>query len=207
MDMAGSAGTVEGMAAGGLVVGLVLHVDGEAVGELGAVVGKHGVHRLREAAQEALKEGGRGGGIAARMDLEEDEPSGSVDGDEGVALLAIEAGQMLDVDMDEADRLGIEATDRAGLADALQATQTMPAQAAIDHPTIDRAQASAEHFGDVVEGKRQAGPQLADQPLVDLRKDGGQPMRAVRTIGDAVSPTPAPDRRLADPKLAGKLGD
>ena len=37
---------VEGMVAGRLILRLVLHVDGEAVGELAAVVGEDGVHRI-----------------------------------------------------------------------------------------------------------------------------------------------------------------
>jgi hypothetical protein len=50
------------MRARGLVVGFVFLVDGEAVGEFGAVVGEDAMDREREAVEKALEEGGRGFG-------------------------------------------------------------------------------------------------------------------------------------------------
>jgi hypothetical protein len=95
LDVVFAADLIEGMASGGLVVGLVLHVDGEAVGELAAVVGEDGVHGLWEVGDEALEEAGGGGGVAAAMDLEIDVAGGAVDGDEGVAFLPIEGRQTM----------------------------------------------------------------------------------------------------------------
>ena len=74
---------VEGMPARGFVVGLGFFVDGEAVGELGAVVGEGGVDLEREAVAEAFEEGGRGFGSAIGQDFEIDKASGAVDGDPG----------------------------------------------------------------------------------------------------------------------------
>jgi hypothetical protein len=55
---------VEGMITGGFVLGLAGHVDSEAVGELGSVVGEDSVHVSGEMRQEAFEKGGGGGGIA-----------------------------------------------------------------------------------------------------------------------------------------------
>jgi len=51
---------------------LVLHVNGEAVGELGAVVGQDRMNRVREVSQEALEEGRCGFAIPSGMDLDID---------------------------------------------------------------------------------------------------------------------------------------
>src|SRR4051794_41540449 len=51
---------------------LVLHIDGKAVGELGAVVGQDGVNAMREVDQEALEKARRSLGVAPWMDLDID---------------------------------------------------------------------------------------------------------------------------------------
>jgi hypothetical protein len=48
------ADAIEGMVAGGFALGLSFHIDGEAVGEFGTIVGEDGVHRGRKMRQEAL---------------------------------------------------------------------------------------------------------------------------------------------------------
>src|SRR5438445_1982359 len=63
---------VEGVGAGGFVVGLGFLIDGKAVGEFGAVVGQDGVHRQREAVEKALEKTGGGGGTAIGEDFERD---------------------------------------------------------------------------------------------------------------------------------------
>jgi len=67
---------VEGVLARGFVVGLGFLVDGEAIGELGAVVGQDGVDREREAVEEALEKTGGSGGAAIGEDFEIDKASG-----------------------------------------------------------------------------------------------------------------------------------
>jgi hypothetical protein len=74
-------GAVEGMRARGLVVGFVFLVDGEAIGEFGAVVGEDAMDREREAVEKALEEGGRGFGPAIGEDFEIDKAGGAIDGD------------------------------------------------------------------------------------------------------------------------------
>jgi hypothetical protein len=56
-DAALSTEAIKGMVAGGPAGRLVLHVDSEAVGELGAVVGQDSMNLVREVGQEALEEG------------------------------------------------------------------------------------------------------------------------------------------------------
>src|SRR5438876_4380232 len=70
---------IEGMTSGGPVVKFVLHVDGEAVGELAAVVGEDGVHRMREVGEEAFEEAGGGTAITVGMDLQVDVAGGAID--------------------------------------------------------------------------------------------------------------------------------
>mgnify|MGYP006908065228 FL=1 len=85
---------IERMLARWLVDRLVLLVDGEAVRELGAIVGKNGVHRMREVGEETFKEFFRSPGIPVLMDLHVDVASGPIDRDEGVAFTSLEGRQM-----------------------------------------------------------------------------------------------------------------
>src|SRR5215469_18401882 len=66
-DGARGAEPVKGMGAGGFAVRFAFLVDGEAVGELGAVVGQDGVDRQREAVEEAFE---KAGGAAVGEDFE-----------------------------------------------------------------------------------------------------------------------------------------
>jgi hypothetical protein len=76
-DGARGADPVEGVVARGSVLGFRLLGDGEAVGELGAVVGQDGVDLKRETGGES----GGGGGPAIGEDFEMDQAGGAVDGD------------------------------------------------------------------------------------------------------------------------------
>jgi hypothetical protein len=75
------ADAIEGMVAGGFTLGLSFHIDGEAVGEFGTIVGEDGVHRGREMRQEALQERSRSLAVAAGMDLDIDVTRRPVDGE------------------------------------------------------------------------------------------------------------------------------
>ena len=70
---------VEGVVARGSALGFCLLVDGEAVGELGAVVGQNGVDRERKAIEKAIEESSGGGGPAIGEDFEIDKAGGAVD--------------------------------------------------------------------------------------------------------------------------------
>ena len=80
-DGAFGAEPVEGMGARGFVVGLGFFVDGEAIGELGAVIGEDGVDRQREAVDKARQKAGGGGGAAIGEDFEIDKAGGAIDRD------------------------------------------------------------------------------------------------------------------------------
>jgi hypothetical protein len=94
VDAGFGADTVEGVAAGRFAIGLVFHVHGEAVGELGAVVGENGMRLCREMTEEALEESRGGLAVAAGMDLQIDIAGGAVDGDEGIGFAPLQRGQM-----------------------------------------------------------------------------------------------------------------
>jgi hypothetical protein len=84
-DGARGAEPVKGMGARGFVVGLGFFVDGEAVGELGAVVGQDGVDGEGKAVEKALEKSGGGGGAAIGEDFE-------IDRDIGIAAAARPSG-------------------------------------------------------------------------------------------------------------------
>jgi hypothetical protein len=73
------AGLVERVLAGGSVLGFGFLVDGEAVGERGAVVGQDGMDLERETVEEAGEESGGGGAAAIGQDFEIDKAGGAVD--------------------------------------------------------------------------------------------------------------------------------
>ena len=55
VDAVGFADQIEGVVTGGFAVGLALHVDGEAVGELAAVIGENDMNAVGEGCQESLQ--------------------------------------------------------------------------------------------------------------------------------------------------------
>ena len=77
--MARDAGAVERVLAGGSVVGFRFLVDGEAVGELGAVIGQDGVDLERKGVEEAREETGRSSGAAIGQDFHIDKAGGTID--------------------------------------------------------------------------------------------------------------------------------
>ena len=98
------ADAVKGVIAGRFVVRLGLFVDGEAIGELGTVVGQHGVDFELEALEEAGEKAGGGVGPAIGEDFQVEKAGGAVDRDVGVTAAAVERRQVLDVDVNEAGR-------------------------------------------------------------------------------------------------------
>jgi hypothetical protein len=131
---------IKRMVARGPAGRLVLHVDGEAVGEFGAVVSQDRMNLVREVGQEALEEGRGRLTIPSGMDLDIDIAGGAIDRDKDVAFVALQGRQMLEVDVDEANTGGLEDANfwliRFGAcadAVALQATMNGTAgQACID---------------------------------------------------------------------------
>ena len=88
----------------GLSLGFVFFVDGEAVGEFGAVVGQDGVDLKRKALEKAGEKAGGGGGAAIGEDFQIDKAGGPIDRDIGVAAAAAQRRQVFDIDMDKAGR-------------------------------------------------------------------------------------------------------
>jgi hypothetical protein len=206
IDAALLAELVKGMVAGRFPGRLVLLVDGEAVGELGAVVGQDGMNLVREVGQEAFEEAGRSGSVPPGMDLDIDVAGGAVDGDKGITGAALQGRQVLQVHMNEADAGRLEG---AGLrlvrfgkpadAVALQAAVNGAAgQLGIDAPL--------HHLDDIVQRQLQRRPQLADRPLFDGRQAGDEVVRPVRAVLDRRPVAPAIDRGFADPEFSRQFG-
>ena len=155
VDVVAGAEEIERVVAGRLSRRLVLHVDGEAVGELCAVVGQDGVHRVREVGQEPLEEAGRGLGIALWVDFDIDVAGGAVDGDEGIALPPLQGRQMLQVDVDEADR-GVFKDADAGLVRLLAMADAVALEATMDGTARELVvDATPHHLDDIVERQLQ----------------------------------------------------
>jgi hypothetical protein len=77
------------------------------IGELDAVVGEHGVDAIRDCFDEGLEERGSGSHIGTLHQFHDGELRGAVDGDEQVEL-AFSGPHLGQVDMEEADRTGVE---------------------------------------------------------------------------------------------------
>ena len=129
IDLLFGADEIERVMAGRPALWLVLHVDGKTVGELGAVVGQDGVNAIGEVGQEAPEKARRSLSIAPSMDFDIDVAGGAVDRDEDIAFVPLQGSQMLQIDMNEADRRLFKDADTGlgrfvGLADrmALEAT-------------------------------------------------------------------------------------
>nr|WP_244558686.1 hypothetical protein [Bradyrhizobium brasilense] len=207
LDGALSAELIKGVVAGRLPGRLVLLVDGEAVGELGTVVGEDSVNLVRKISQEALKETGRGRSVPPGMDLDKDVAGGSVDGDKGIAGAALQCRQILHVDMDEADT-GILEDAGFGLVRLGKPADAIALQAAVDRTTGQLGvDASPHHLDDVVQRQLERCPQLTHCPFLKGGQAGREVLRPMRAILDRAATAPAIDCGLADPQLGRQLGD
>ncbi len=95
-----SAKAIKGVIAGRFVVGLALFVDGETVGEFGAVIGQDGMNLEWKAVEKALQEGRGGDGAAIGQDLEINKAGGAVACNISVTAAAVERRQVFDVDVE-----------------------------------------------------------------------------------------------------------
>ncbi len=201
LDAAFGAEAVKWVTAGWLVLWLVLHIDGEAIGKLGTIVREDGVYRIREVRQEA----GRGLGIPPGMDLKVDVTGGAIDGDVGIAFTPLQRRQMLEINMDEPDSGLLEDADSRlvrfrTLAEAV-ALETAMGSAARE-PVVD---AAPHHLDDIIERQLQLGSQLADQRLLRRREAGLQPVGDMRMVVRGGAATPTTDRGFADTEFSCQL--
>ncbi|MGY4224698.1 hypothetical protein ACVMIH_002059 [Bradyrhizobium sp. USDA 4503] len=158
LDCALLAEPIKGVVAGRLPDRFVLLVDGEAVGELGSVVGQDGVNTVRKVGQEAFEEAGRGRSVSPGMDLDEDVSGGAIDRDKGITGAALQRGQILHVDMDEADT-GILEDAGFGLVRLGKPADAIALQAAVNRTTGQLGvDASPHHLNDVVQRQLERCP-------------------------------------------------
>ena len=98
---------------------------------MGSVVGEDGVDRVGDGGDQAAQEVSRGATRHLLMQFDEGELRGSVDGDEEIEL-ALGGSNLRDVDMEIADRIGLELPLGRGLAfDLRQPRDPMALQAAV----------------------------------------------------------------------------
>lgn len=172
----------------------------EAISELRAVVSEDSVHLVRKSSEEPLKTERNRPGIAARDDLDVYEARGAVDGDEHKGRTAFEARQVLQVDMDEADRRRLEHAGRLAVFLRLGPLRDPVAPEA----TVDAAArqlgigAAAHDLDDVVERQSKRGPQFDRQRLLGGRHRYGKALGRVRAVGDAIAIFPAADGGFVD---------
>ena len=103
----------------------------EAVGELGSIVGEHGVNRVSEGGEKPFEAGGNGVRRPVVDDLDMDEAGGPFDGNEDVGRPSVDAGQVLEIDMDETERRIVEGSDFGRASRLWTLRDAMPFQAAM----------------------------------------------------------------------------
>ncbi len=134
LDAGAGAGQLEGMGAEQLS-GLERRPDlgdGRAararVGEVRPVIREHGVDPVGHHRDQAAEEVGRDAPGRPLVQLREGELAGAVDGDEQVEL-ALLGAQLGDVDVEEADRVGLERLSRLRSLDVRQPADAVALEA------------------------------------------------------------------------------
>ena len=92
------------------------------------------------------------------LDRQMDEPGRAVDSDREVSLTALaicraQLGQVLHVQVDEAEIIGLERAVRARPAWSWQAAQALGFQDAVDRVAVEMRQEVGDHEGQVIQGK------------------------------------------------------
>ncbi len=205
-DAIGLADAVEGMAAGWDIF-LFPICCSEAIGELGAVIGQHRMNWMSEGIQKAAEASGDGLGVAPFDDLGMDEAGGTFDGNEDISLCFVQARQMFEIDVNEAERLGVE-TARLCLGRPFRPADAVALEAAMNGTAGQLGVHAALHdFGKIVEGQAETASEFEDEVFLDWREADGEPFWRVRAVLDGGSIFPAPDGCLADAEFERKRGD
>ena len=205
MDASLGTEPIEGVAAGRLVFRLVLHIDGEAVGELGPVIGEDDANGMREVGEEALQEPSRGVGIPLGMDFQINVTRGAIDGDEGVAFAPLQRRQMLEINMNEPDGGLLEDAYRRLVRFGAMA-QAVALEAAMDGAARELViNTTSHHLDDIVERQLQFSSQFTDQCFFHWREAGLQCPWGVRIVAHRSAATPSADRGLADSEFGRQI--
>ena len=181
-----------------------LRLAGEAVGELTAVVGEHGLDLHRRGLVQATQEVGCGGFVLAGVDAQIDPARGAVDGHEQVASgrLVGHLRQVLDVHMDGArhvvlERLGLQFAQAAHAVALQAAVQARARNRRVDELPTDHEQ--------VIEPQQQQAAQLDHERLLGRRQRGAQPVRAMRAVLGRFPRLPLARGRLRDVVALGQF--
>ena len=207
-DALALAEAIEGVAPGaGLACGVL--GSAEAVGELGAVVGEHGVDGMAEGVEETGEGGGDGIGTALGQDLDMDEAGGTLDDDEDIGGVAFKTGEMLEVGMDVAERFGGEMA--GGVCGDLvwrkAAGDAMAAPEAIERRARDvGAQTAVHDFERIVDGQAEPAAQFKSDLLFFEAEAGDDPMGDRTMVGGVGSRLPATYCCPVDAELSRQRG-
>ena len=159
----------------------------------------------REVIAEAFEECGGGLAVAARVDLQIDIAGRPVDGDKSIAFASLQRRQVLQIDVNEADRRLLEAAG-LGLFGLGSLADAMALQAAMDGASGELGvEAAAHHLDDVVERQIEGGAQLADQLLFHGGQRDAHPLRPVRAVLGGGAASPAADGLLVHAELDGQF--
>ena len=133
---------------------------------------------VREVGRKRLRKW-RPSAIPSGMDFDIDVAGGAIDRNEGVALVALQGRQMLEVDMDKANTGRLEEADLGlvGFGASLTPWRCRQRWMALRDTCID---ATPYHLDDVVERQLQRCPQFADQPLFKRGQTGLQGLGRMR---------------------------
>ena len=177
----------------------------EAVGESLAVVGQHAGDLHRGRALQIAQEPPRVGRSLRRVDAHEDPARRPVDGHEEVAaaVLVGHLGQILDVDVQVAGFVGLEAAVRGlGLLrlQRLQVAHPVAPQAAVEARAGNmRIEELAHHGEQVIERQEKRLAQRHRDGLLRRGQRRLQPVRRVAPVVDIVATAPLPNRLFRDP--------
>ena len=166
--------------------------------EAGAAVSEHVRDLERKSPKGVCQEGHRRGGGLVVLDGEMHVVGGPVDGDVQVAfardaVAVLQLGQVLHVDLDEADLVVLEAAVRlAGLLGRRQPIEALGFEDAVDRIPVQVRQEVADDEGQCVEGKAGGAAERADDGALLI---AGAPSEFVGTrrailtrIGTAFAP-------------------
>jgi hypothetical protein len=174
------------------------------VGELDAVVGEHSVDAVRHGFDERLEEGGSGPHVRLLNDLDHRELGGAVDGDEQ-GELAFGGPHLGQVDVEEADRIGIELFPPGLVAfNVRQPADAMTFQATVKRRAGELRDRGLKSVETVIQRQQRVLAKRNDDSFLLDRKDrGSRNGWAGATIGGGLALLPLGDRLLVDAMTTG----
>ena len=196
-DPVGGADLVKGVPAGSLAPGSPVGAA-KSVGKLRPVIGENGMNGVTEGFEEALETGRDGVGAAIVDDLDMDKPGAALQGDKDVSRSPVDPGQMLEINVDIAERRRFEAL-RWVFRNRRFARHPVSLQQPVQARARDVvANSAAHHLENVIQGEAKPGAQFEGDLFLHPIKARLQIFGTMGAILNTVPLFPAPDRALGD---------